>query len=575
MPHVVTQSCCSDGSCVYACPVNCIHPSPDEPGFATAEMLYIDPVACVDCGACVSACPVGAIAPDTRLEPKQLPFVALNAAYYPDQPADQKLPPTSKLAPVVDAPKIQARAGHPLTVAIVGSGPAAMYAADELLTQRGVRVNVFERLPTPYGLVRAGVAPDHQSTKRVTRLFDKITRRRGFRFYLNVEVGSDLSHAELLAHHHAVIYAVGAPNDRRLDIDGMGLAGTGTATEMVAWINGHPEYTDMPVDLGHERVVIVGNGNVAFDVARILTTDPDALARTDISDRALAALRDSKVTEVVIAARRGPAQSAFTLPELIGLTSTCEVVLDASPEVDAHELVRADLAAASAVRAPHVRDDPLTRNKLEILSKLGDASSPATRPRIRLAYRLTPHRVLGDDRVTGIEFKVTDTDDSRQLEAGLVLTSIGYRGKPIRDLPFDETTAVVPNDGGRVVDPQSGRPVPGSYVAGWIKRGPTGFIGTNKSCALQTVQNLVDDYNAGLLAEPVAKPPALDKLVHSRRPDMVDGAGWQAIDQAEIVRGSADERPRDKFTAVADMLAAAATAPAPPIGRRLLAGLRR
>ena len=309
--------------------MNCIHPSPDEPGFATAEMLYIDPVACVDCGACVSACPVGAIAPDTRLEPKQLPFVALNAAFYPDRPAGEKLPPTSKLAPVIDAPKVHARGGHPLTVAIVGSGPAAMYAADELLTQRGVRVNVFERLPTPYGLVRAGVAPDHQSTKRVTRLFDRIARRRGFRFYLNVEVGSDLSHAELLAHHHAVLYAVGAPNDRRLDIDGMGLPGTGTATEMVAWINGHPEYADLPVDLGHERVVIVGNGNVALDVARILTTDPDALARTDISDHALAALRDSKVTEVVIAARRGPAQSAFTLPELIGLTSTCEVVLDA------------------------------------------------------------------------------------------------------------------------------------------------------------------------------------------------------------------------------------------------------
>ena len=211
MPHVITQSCCSDGSCVYACPVNCIHPSPDEPGFATAEMLYIDPAACVDCGACVSACPVGAIAPDNRLASEQLPFVALNAAYYPDRPADEKLPPTSKLAPVVEAPKIQPRAGHPLTVAIVGSGPAAMYAADELLTQRGVRVNVFERLPTPYGLVRAGVAPDHQSTKRVTRLFDKITRRRGFRFYLNVEVGADVSHAELLAHHHAVLYAVGAP----------------------------------------------------------------------------------------------------------------------------------------------------------------------------------------------------------------------------------------------------------------------------------------------------------------------------------------------------------------------------
>jgi ferredoxin/flavodoxin---NADP+ reductase len=561
MPHVITQSCCSDGSCVYACPVNCIHPSPDEPGFATAEMLYIDPVACVDCGACVSACPVGAIAPDSRLEPGQLPFVALNAAYYPDRPVGEKLPPTSKLAPVIDAPKIQPRTGHPLTVAIVGSGPAAMYAADELLTQRNVRVNVFERLPTPYGLVRAGVAPDHQGTKRVTRLFDKIARRRGFRFYLNVEVGADISHAELLAHHHAVLYAVGASSDRRLDIHGMVLAGTGTATEIVAWINGHPEYTYLPIDLGHQRVVIVGNGNVAFDVARILTTDPDVLASTDISDHALAALRRSKVTEVVIAARRGPAQSAFTLPELIGLTSTCEVVLDSAD----HELVQADLAIVA---------EPLTRNKLEILSKLGDASAPITRPRIRLAYRLAPHRVLGKNRVTGIEFTLTDTDEVRQFDAGLVLSSIGYRGKPIRDLPFDQTGAVVSNDEGRVVDPQSGRPYRGAYVAGWIKRGPTGFIGTNKSCAAQTVQHLVDDYNAGLLTDPVAKPAALEKLVRGRRADMVDAAGWRAIDSAEIARGG-DARPRHKFTAVADMLAAAATAPAPPIRRRVLAGLRR
>jgi ferredoxin/flavodoxin---NADP+ reductase len=551
MPHIITQSCCSDGSCVYACPVNCIHPSPDEPGFATAEMLYIDPVACVDCGACVSACPVGAIAPDTKLEPTQLPFIELNAAFYPKR--ETKLPPTSKLAPVIEAPYVEARAGGPLTVAIVGSGPAAMYAADELLTQQGVRVNVFERLPTPYGLVRAGVAPDHQSTKRVTKLFDRIARRREFRFYLNVEVGSDLTHDELLAHHHAVLYAVGAPNDRRLDIDGMGLPGTGTATEVVAWINGHPEYTDLPVDLGHERVVIVGNGNVALDVARILTTDPDALADTDISDHALAALRASKVTEVVIAARRGPADSAFTLPELIGLTSTCEVVLDAAD----HDLVLRDLAEAS---------DPLTRNKLEVLSKLGDSSTPVTRPRIRLAYQLTPKRVVGEGRADGIEFTVTGTDEVRTLSAGLVLTSIGYRGKPIRGLPFDESAAVVPNDGGRVIG------APGSYVAGWIKRGPTGFIGTNKSCAAQTVHTLVADYNHGLLADPVDK--ALDKLVRSRQPDVIDAAGWKAIDAAEIARGGG-VRPRDKFTAVTDMLDAAAAAPTPPKWQRLLAGLRR
>ncbi|RDH78940.1 4Fe-4S dicluster domain-containing protein [Mycolicibacterium moriokaense] len=570
MPHVITQSCCSDGSCVYACPVNCIHPSPDEPGFATAEMLYIDPVACVDCGACVSACPVGAIAPDTRLDDTQLPFIELNAAFYPDRPKGEKLPPTSKLAPVIDAPKVHARGGHPLTVAVVGSGPAAMYAADELLTQKRVRVNVFDRLPTPYGLVRAGVAPDHQSTKRVTRLFDTIAARPGFRFFLNVEVGSDISHAELLDHHHAVVYAVGAPNDRRLDIEGMGLPGSGTATEVVAWINGHPEFTDLPVDLGCERVVIVGNGNVALDVARVLTADPDVLARTDISDHALAALRQSKVTEVVIAARRGPAQSAFTLPELIGLTSTCDVVLSAAD----HDLVRADLATVSGPAAPHVREDPLTRSKLEILSKLGDASAPATRPRIRLAYRLTPRRVLGAERVTGMEFTVTDTDDTCRLDAGLALTSIGYRGKAIRDLPFDEAAGVVPNDGGRVVDAETGDPVRGSYVAGWIKRGPTGFIGTNKSCALQTVQNLVDDFNSGRLTEPAADRAALDKLVRGRRPEVVDAAGWQAIDRAEIARGG-DERPRDKFTSVDEMLAAAATAPAPSIRQRLLAGLRR
>ncbi|MFI5510220.1 FAD-dependent oxidoreductase [Mycobacterium sp. NPDC051804] len=559
MPHVITQSCCSDGSCVYACPVNCIHPSPDEPGFATAEMLYIDPVACVDCGACVSACPVGAIAPDTRLEPKQLPFIELNASFYPKP--EGKLPPTSKLAPVIEAPMVRPRSGGPLTVAIVGSGPAAMYAADELLTQRGVRVNVFERLPTPYGLVRAGVAPDHQSTKRVTRLFDKVTKLPGFTFYLNVEVGSDLTHADLQAHHHAVLYAVGAPNDRRLDIDGMGLPGTATATEMVAWINGHPEFTDLPIDLSHERVVVVGNGNVAFDVARILTTDPDVLALTDISGHALAALRGSKVNEVIVAARRGPVHSAFTLPELIGLTSVCDVVLDGAD----HDRVISDLATAT---------DPLTRNKLEILSKLGDASAPATRPRIRLAYQLTPTRILGEQRVDGVEFVVTGTDEVRRIDAGLVLTSIGYRGKPIRDLPFDDDAAVVPNDGGRVIDPASGETVPGSYVAGWIKRGPTGFIGTNKSCAGETVHNLVADYNAGVLANPSNKLAALDKLVRSKRSNVVDAAGWKAIDDAEVARGG-EHRPRDKFTTIAEMLAAAADAPAPSMRSRVLAGLRR
>ncbi|MHA7653354.1 FAD-dependent oxidoreductase [Mycobacterium sp. ML4] len=560
MPHVITQSCCNDGSCVFACPVNCIHPSPDEPGYATSEMLYIDPVACVDCGACVSACPVGAIVPDSKLDAGQLPFVAINASFYPDRPADVKLPPTSKLASVIPAAQVHARR-RPLTVAIVGSGPAAMYAADELLVQEDVRVNVFEKLPTPYGLVRAGVAPDHQHTKRVTRLFDRVAGHDHFRFYLNVEVGRHISHAELLAHHHAVLYAVGAPNDRRLDIDGMGLQGTGTATELVAWINGHPEYAALPIDLSHERAVVIGNGNVALDVARVLITDPDELARTDIADHALKALRRSAVREVVIAARRGPADSAFTLPELIGLTGVCEVVLDAAD----HRRVRDDLATAT---------DVSTRHKLEILRTLGDGSIPASRPRIRLAYGLTPQRIIGDERVASVEFAVTGTGECRRIDAGLILTSIGYRGKPVRDLPFDDAAGVVPNDSGRVVDTGTGDPVPGAYVAGWIKRGPSGFIGTNKSCSFETVQALVADFNAGRLTDPVAGRVALSSLVTTRQPDVVDSAGWRAIDAAEVARGGENGRPRHKFTDVADMLAAAARPQEPSKGRRLLARLR-
>ncbi|MEI6253438.1 MAG: FAD-dependent oxidoreductase [Mycobacteriaceae bacterium] len=540
MPHVITQSCCSDGSCVYSCPVNCIHPSPDEPGFAAAEMLYIAPLACVDCGACVSACPVGAIVPHTRLSVGQLPFAAVNAEYYPPRPDGYKVPPTAKLAPVLPAPRVR-RGAVPLTVAVVGSGPAGMFAADELLTQPGVRVNVFDALPTPYGLVRAGVAPDHQSTKGVTRLFDWISRRPGFGFYLNVEVGQHISYSELLEHHHAVIYAVGSPDERRLDVDGMGITGTGSATETVAWINGHPRFADREIDLSHPRVVVIGNGNVALDVARVLTADPEELAATDISEAALRALRDSAVREVVVAARRGPAGSAFTRPELIGLTGTTEVVLDAGDRA----LAEQDLAHAT---------DPVVRNKLQILAGLPDAATPSDRPRIRLAYRLTPQRIVGEQRVSGVEFHRTGTGEPVTLDAGLVLTSIGYRGKPIAGLPFDESAAVVPNHAGRVIDPAAARPVPGAYVAGWIKRGPNGFIGTNKSCSMETVAALVDDFNAGLLTDPAGRPAALRRLVLDRRPEAVDAAGWQAIDAAEIARGQAAGRPRVKFTAVADML---------------------
>ncbi|PQM50346.1 4Fe-4S dicluster domain-containing protein [Mycolicibacter virginiensis] len=562
MPHVITQACCNDASCVFACPVNCIHPTPDEPEFATSEMLYIDPDACVDCGACVRACPVDAIVPHTKVMGEQLPFVEINKSFYPERPAGVKLPPTSKLAPILPAAELHQRGKYPLTVAIVGSGPAAMYAADELLTQQGVLVNMFEKLPTPYGLVRAGVAPDHQRTKLATRLFDEISARRGFQFFLNVEVGKHLSHADLLQHHHAVLYASGALHDRRLEIDGMGLPGTGTATEIVGWYNGHPEFADLPVDLSCERVVIVGNGNVALDVARVLTADPDRLARTDIADYALAALRGSAVSEVVIVARRGPASSAFTLPELVGLTQTAEVVLDAED----HARVRDDLATVQ---------DTLTRQKLEILSKLGDASAPITRPRIRFAYELTPTRVVGDDRCSAVEFTVTGTDQMRRIDAGLVLTSIGYHGTPIADLPFDDAAGVVPNEGGRVIDPATGERVPGAYVSGWIKRGTNGFIGSNKSDSLKTIQTLAADYNADLLTEPIAGPRAVARMVHAQQPDVIDAAGWKAIDRAEVARGEAQDRPRVKFTRVPDMLDEVKDHSELPLLQNLLRALRR
>jgi ferredoxin--NADP+ reductase len=519
--------------------------------------LHIDPVACVDCGACVSACPVSAILPDTRLTVEQLPFIEVNAAYYPNRPQG-KLPLTAKLAPVLPAPRIRAGAA-PLTVAIVGSGPAGIYAADELLTQRGVRVNVFDKLPTPYGLVRAGVAPDHQSTKSITRLFDKVSSQSGFSYYLNVEVGQHVSHAELLEHHHAVLYAVGAPGDRRLDIDGMGMPGTGSAIDFMAWINGHPGSAGPIAGTIEDPVVIIGNGNVALDVARILTSDPDGLAHTDIADAALKVLQHRAVREVVVAARRDPRDSAFTLPELIGLTSTANVVLAAAD----HELVRRDLETT---------DDPVTHAKLTILAGLPDAGAPATGSRIRLAYRLTPRRIIGADRVRRIEFTRTGTDAAVGLDTGWVLSAIGNRGAPVPGLPFDEAAAVVPNRAGRVIDPATDRPVTGAYVAGWIKRGPTGFIGTNKSCAMQTVATLVEDFNDGLLNDPRERPVALESLVRARQPDVVDVAGWRVIDAVETDRGEALGRPRVKFTAVTEMLAVAAEARSHPKAR--LRGLR-
>ncbi len=552
MPHVVTQSCCSDASCVYACPVNCIHPTPDEPDFLTAEMLHIDPASCVDCGACVSACPVDAIVPHSKLAETQQNYLAINADFF-SEPRPRPL-----LAPVIAAAAVD-QDREPLRVAIVGSGPAAMYAADELLTQPDVRVNVFDRLPTPHGLVRAGVAPDHQKTKQVTRLFDKIADQPGFEYYLNVEVGKHLSHDDVLTHHHAVIYAHGASADRRLDIPGADLAGVSSATDFVAWYNGHPDHANRTYDLSHRRAVIIGNGNVALDVARILTADPDRLASTDIASHALKALRNSQIEEVVVVGRRGPAQSAFTVPEFSGLL--------AAPDIDV--VLEADDLVLDEATLESERNGTLEHAVAQKLAMLRTLSPGTTgRRRITLRYLSTPTAIVGDGGVTGVDFvrnslvvdddsaaRIEPTDTVDSVDAGLVLTSIGYRGVALNGVPFDDAAGVIPNAHGRVLNHADGAAVTGAYVAGWIKRGPSGFIGTNKSCAQETVQALVDDFNNGVLTRPVSTVRELNRLVKTRQPAVVDRAGWHAINGAELQRGAEQHRVRDKIVDRQEMAA--------------------
>ncbi|MHB9756005.1 FAD-dependent oxidoreductase [Streptomyces sp. BYX5S] len=529
MPYVVTRSCCADASCVLACPVNCIHPAPGEPGFGTAEMLYVDPRTCVDCGACTTACPVDALKPHTKLTEGELPFLELNASYYKENPHDDR-------APMYVVPKQRPLPEGELNVAVVGAGPAGLFAADELLRHPGVRVTVLDRLPTPYGLARAGVAPDHQDTKQVTELFRAIESQPGFGYRLGVEVGTDLTHADLLSAHHAVIYAVGAATDKRLGVEGEDLPGSASATDFVAWYNGHPDHAADTYPLDTERAVVVGNGNVALDVARILTADPDALARTDISDLALAALRTSKVREVVLLGRRGPAQAAFTVPELLALSALKDV--DVSVEGWPEGL------AADATE------------KTRLLAELAARTPVEGRRRIVLRFLTSPVRLTGDDTVRALEVTPTElrTDDdgtvravptgaTESLEAGLVLRSVGYRARPVPGLPFDEATATVPHERGRVE--------PGVYVTGWIKRGPNGFIGTNKTCAHETVESLLDDFAADRLTRP-ASAVAVDS-------DALGLDAWRAIDHAERTAGEAQGRPRVKLTDTASLRHAART----------------
>ena len=545
MTYVVTQSCCADASCVIACPVNCIHPAPGEPGFATAEILYVDANSCVGCGACATACPVEAIKPDSSLTPDEQPFLAINAEYYECFP-HQPRPPLA----IVPRQRRLAREGS-FRVAVVGAGPAGLYTADDLLTHPEISVDVYDRLPMPYGLVRAGVAPDHQHTKAVEKLFGQIEQQPGFRYFLGVDVGHDVSLAELEAHYDAVVYTVGASADRPLGIPGEDLVGSLSATDLVGWYNGHPDKQDLLVDLDTERAVVVGNGNVALDVARILTADPTALETTDIAALPWAALSRSSVREVVVLGRRGPSEAAFTVPELVGLSGLAEAgVID----VVVHVGSDGDLDTMGG-------DDIRTR----LLKDLAARPRTPGRRTVVVRFLTAPVRLLGDTRVTGIEVTGTrlernadgrtvavSTGETEVIETGLVLRAVGYRGLPVTDLPYDEVTGTVPHDQGRVR--------PGLYVAGWVKRGPTGFIGSNKGCAQETVARILDDLDSGATTGRGADDGAIVALVSERSPQFLGLDGWRAIDAEERRRGERRGRPRAKLVEVSEMLRVAHSA---------------
>lgn len=447
--------------------------------------------------------------------------------------------------------------GNPLRVAVVGSGPAGFYTAEHLQRHAVVcEIDMFDRLPTPYGLVRGGVAPDHEKIKSVTKVYERIASRPGFRFFGGVTLGRDITDDDLARHYHAVVLSVGAPIDRRMGIPGEDLAGSLSATDFVAWYNAHPEYRDLAVDLSTTHAVVVGNGNVAVDVARILVTSVDALARTDIADHALERLRTSRVRVVTMLGRRGPAQAAFTPKEIRELGELEGVTLRVDPE---------DLELDERSAATLGEDGERVMNALA--SVAGRSPGPGDRI-IELRFLTSPTELRGrGGKVTEVGVvanELVDQDGTLRaratgrvgtLKAGLVLRAVGYRGAPIEGYPFDEQAGVIPNAAGRILAAPGGAPLPGRYVAGWIKRGPQGVIGTNKADAGETVAALLEDLAAGRL--PVPANPAADAAeatIRDRAGLVVTWDDWQVIDRSERSAGEAAGRPRRKFPSVAEML---------------------
>jgi ferredoxin--NADP+ reductase len=460
------------------------------------------------------------------------------------------------------SPIVTAQGERPLRVAVVGSGPAGFYAAGALLgADPPLEVDMIERLPTPWGLVRLGVAPDHPKLKSVSRAYERIAERPGFRFLGNVEAGRDVHHSDLVRLYDAVLYAVGAQSDRRLGIPGEDLRGSWAATEFVAWYNGHPDFQELDVDLDAQRAVVIGNGNVALDVARMLALTREELAPTDATDASIDTIASSPLEEIVIVGRRGPAEASFTTPELqeLGDLAGADVIVDAADLVDANP------QGTNAQR------------NVEVLRGFAEREPTGKARTVRLRFFLSPVAIRGEEHVEAIELVrnrleerdgrlvAVATDERETLECGLVFRSVGYRGTALPELPFDESTGTLPNAGGRVLG-ADGESMPGIYCAGWIKRGPTGIIGTNKKDATETVALLLDDVETGRIQRrDGATAEAVDALLAERGVRYVLYEGWGSIDRIERAAGEPHGRPRVKLVTWDELLEAAAVSADDPV----------
>ena len=456
---------------------------------------------------------------------------------------------------------------NPLRVAIVGSGPAGFYAAESLLAaDAAVEVDMFDRLPTPFGLVRAGVAPDHPKIKNVIRRYEKTAGNEGFQFFGNVEIGRDLAVADLEQRYNAVLYAYGTATDRKLGIPGEDLPGSHPATTFVAWYNAHPDFAGHTFDLTTKRAVVIGNGNVAADVARMLVLPREELSVTDTADHAIEALSDSGVEEVVVLGRRGPAQAAFTNPEVreLGELTEADIVIDPA-EMELDEASREYVESEDC--------DPTHRRNVEIFTEFSRRPPEGKPKRVVMRFCCSPVEIKGDGRVESLvigrnelyrddsgAIRARDTGEREEIECGLVLRSIGYKGIGLEGIPFDTGRGVIPNVAGRVTDPESGEQAAGHYAVGWIKRGPSGVSGTNKKDAQDTVDSLLEDLAAGKIPEPEPTDPPIEELLAERAGDHVTYLGWQAIDAAEVAAGEPQGRPRVKFCSIEQMVEAAKTA---------------